>query len=453
MENIISLEAAMALIAGESFLQYSLDLLIKSFVIIGFTYLIAFTFREKISNNGAHLLWLNSMLCVAVLPLAMASFSSVALPLLNTAPVTVFAVDVSPTAHIEVSSHESAALFGFVYAAIAAVLVLRLMLSAIALQRIDADAQYCLNETILKQIVSISNALDISRRVVVKTSKDVASPMSFGLFKPVVVLPELALEWSESTLEDVLLHELSHIKRLDWVTMLFCHVVASLLWINPLVWFVKKRVNDSAEQACDAAVLRYGKDSVKYAEDLLRLARESIVDKRAPILAQLMFDKSGLSLRIRNILDGRLIAKVSKGFVSTLLVSTFLVVSGCSGINLFGAKLEDQEFSIAKADPPLYPRRAADEGIEGWVWASFTVTAQGEVRADSIEILDAEPSDIFNRASTRALEKFEFQPRIQKGKAVEIEGVEYVFRYELPEPREETSEQRSPPRARKRDGD
>ncbi len=453
MEIMASLDSLIAILGGQPLLQYGLDFLFKSSLIIGLTYLVARLFRHTLSNNSAHLLWMNSMLCVALLPLAMFSLSSLPTGFLDAGPLAVITIQASSAGAAEIAERGWGSLLGSIYTLVASLLLLRLLFSAISLKRINADAIFCAEESILRQLREGCDSLRISRTVRVKFSEDIASPMSFGLFKPVVILPTSASEWTKSTLEDVMVHELSHIKRLDWPAMLFCHVLTSLLWINPLLWFAKSRVNEAAEQDCDAAVLRYGKDGVKYAEDLLRLAKESLTNKQAPLLAQLMFDESNLTMRIRNILDGKLIGKASKVFVAGLTFSALLVVSACSGVNLFGSNLADQEILPTVAIAPQYPTAAAQGGVEGWTLVSFTVTADGLVEENTVKVLDAEPADIFDRTSIRAAQKFEFQPRIRNGRAVGIEGVQYVFRFELEDegvPQPQSEGQRLPPPVRTR---
>ena len=450
MENIISLDAVSATLAGMPFLQYLLDLLLKSSLVIAMTYLIATAFRRHISNNGSHLLWLNCMLCVALLPLAVVFLAAFPASLLEVGPISVITIDSVSTSSAEAAGQSSHLLSGIIYSTIVALLLMRLLFSARALRKIDNDACYCADKTILKQLQRLCDSLGISRAVTVKFSEDIASPMSFGLFKPAVVLPSVATEWSESTLEDVLVHELSHIKRLDWVTMLFCHLLTSLFWINPLVWFARNRVDEAAEQACDAAVLRSGKDGINYAEDLLRLARESLSNRQAPVLAQLMFDQSSLTLRVQNILDGGLIAKVSKKFIGTLLLALVLVLGAGSGVNLFGSKKYDGEILPTVAEPPQYPTRAAQEGIEGWVLTEFTVTREGLVAEDSIRVVDAEPVEIFDRAASRAVARFEFEPPLLNGRPTDIEGVQYLFRFNLDPGGYQPEGQRRPPPARSR---
>lgn len=78
---------------------------------------------------------------------------------------------------------------------------------------------------------------------------------------------------------------------------------------------------------------------------------------------------------------------------------------------------------------PVYPRRAAQRGIQGWAVVSFTVTETGGVR--DVIVVDAEPKDVFNQASIKAAEQFRYQPRYVDGVAVEVSNVRYEFRFNV----------------------
>ena len=104
-----------------------------------------------------------------------------------------------------------------------------------------------------------------------------------------------------------------------------------------------------------------------------------------------------------------------------------------TGLQLSNASISatDGDFLPLVAIAPQYPTRAAQRGIEGWCLVSFTVNGLGNVEEESIVVVDAEPSNIFDRSSIRAATRFKFQPRVVDGQGVAVEGVQYVFRYEL----------------------
>ena len=70
---------------------------------------------------------------------------------------------------------------------------------------------------------------------------------------------------------------------------------------------------------------------------------------------------------------------------------------------------------------PVYPRRALQRGIEGYVIVEFTVTANGSVRDPFV--VEAQPQNIFDRAAMKAALKFKYKPRVIDGVAVEVPGV------------------------------
>ncbi|MFT4888371.1 MAG: protein TonB [Pseudohongiellaceae bacterium] len=106
-----------------------------------------------------------------------------------------------------------------------------------------------------------------------------------------------------------------------------------------------------------------------------------------------------------------------------------------TGLDLGSASISatDGDFLPLVAIAPQYPTRAAQRGIQGWCLVSFTVNGLGNVDEDSIEVVDAEPTNIFDRSSIRAATRFKFQPRVVDGAGVAVPGVQYLFRYQLEE--------------------
>jgi len=65
---------------------------------------------------------------------------------------------------------------------------------------------------------------------------------------------------------------------------------------------------------------------------------------------------------------------------------------------------------------PIYPRKAALKGIEGWVKLEFTITQDGAV--SDVKVLDSKPRRMFDRAAVKSLLRWKFKPRVVSGKAV-----------------------------------
>lgn len=73
---------------------------------------------------------------------------------------------------------------------------------------------------------------------------------------------------------------------------------------------------------------------------------------------------------------------------------------------------------------PLYPRKAALAGTEGWVRIEFTITESGSVK--NPRVVDAQPPRVFNRAALRAILKWKFKPRVVDGVAVERRAAQVI---------------------------
>lgn len=128
-------------------------------------------------------------------------------------------------------------------------------------------------------------------------------PMTWGIRRPVVMLPEDAAGWALPRLEAVLLHELAHVKRRDCLTQLLAELVRALHWPDPLAWVAARRLRIERERACDDAALAGGARPSAYARELLELARGYRASRATALAAVAMARPSQLSDRLLAVLD------------------------------------------------------------------------------------------------------------------------------------------------------
>ncbi len=125
-------------------------------------------------------------------------------------------------------------------------------------------------------------------------------PFTFGLLRPVILMPACARDWDSSRREAVLLHEMAHIQRGDGWVLMAARAAAALYWWNPLVWMALAALRDERERAADDAVLNAGAAPVEYAAHLLEIARDF---SAAPAAGLAVVRPSGLERRLASILD------------------------------------------------------------------------------------------------------------------------------------------------------
>jgi beta-lactamase regulating signal transducer with metallopeptidase domain len=133
---------------------------------------------------------------------------------------------------------------------------------------------------------------------------DVPVPMTCGVRRTVILLPQGASDWPADRLRSVLLHEAAHVQRWDWATLLFAQCVCACYWFHPLVWLAAARLRAEAEAACDDLVLTHGIPAPDYAAHLLEIVR-GLTSRRQALTGTLaMAHWPEVSGRLRTILDG-----------------------------------------------------------------------------------------------------------------------------------------------------
>lgn len=475
------------IVGGSPVLSFIMTLLIQSAVVVGVFSLMEWIIKKYSATDQpvvSHTLWQSAFYLLPVLPL---------LPLFShglqaTAPLTDI---VSPVFEVTVMAGQSTAqhvlnlttVLLVLYVMTSLILLLKLGRSYYRLKVLQRQASPVESNHVLKELQRCKASLSFKGQVRILTSEQVDMPVSFGFKWRTIVFPTNYQDWSESALTDVLLHELCHLRRNDWLTLMLSHVLCAMYWANPLIWLAQRRLLDVTESRCDQEVISLGRDQVTYAESLVGVAHSCQQSKCQPtawLPAQAMFDKNTLKTRLNQVLKettmkNNQIAALLKKSVWGSSALSLLVFSALAFNPILSAqerlpeqpplpsqaekpaqpsrmqqptkpqqvaqapnaarepapRVVDQELRPLRQVEAAYPLAAADEGIEGWAQVRFTVAADGTVPTDSISMVDAEPTQIFDESAMAAIAQFRFQPRVVNGEAVDVPNVQYVFRFDM----------------------
>ncbi len=210
---------------------------------------------------------------------------------------------------------------------IAAALLAPYIAGRLFLWRIRAAGTPLRDEAWESKLHEICAQLGIRRRVLLVASDRALVPMTWGVLRPVVLVPAAADSWNDAQKRMVLAHELAHVRRCDCLSDSFARLVRALYWFNPLAWLALRRLHAEREAACDAWVLRLGHAPSAYAEALVRIA----LDLRHPRLLQAaglaMARSSAIHGRVREILRPSLGSR--RGYMRITVAVALAFVLAC----------------------------------------------------------------------------------------------------------------------------
>lgn len=150
------------------------------------------------------------------------------------------------------------------------------------------------------EVARWQSAHPLYRPYAIRESDRISTPLTYGVLRPVILLPKSARQADEQTLNALLTHEWTHIRRFDAAFKLALAAALCLHWPNPAVWLLYTLANRDLEFACDeAALTRLGANHrASYARALLCM--EALRDGSLPFCSG--FGKSDIEERILSIM-------------------------------------------------------------------------------------------------------------------------------------------------------
>jgi len=327
---------------SEAALTFLIACFTKATILLACTWIMAIALRRS-SSAVRHHVWAAAILASLALP-----FLALLLPAWHSATLGSAATFWSP-AHENAANSRSyaippvfvdavAASSAFNKLAIAALIVwalgfsfvlARLVAGLARLAWVSSHAKCIFDEDWMRTVLELSRFQKLARSVcLLQCSSALAMPLTWGILRPVIVLPSGATLWTQDRCRIVLSHELAHIARHDWLLQICAEVARCFYWFHPLVWLATARLRQESERASDDAVLRSGIAPSHYASQLLDLARTLESSGRAWSTALAIARPSNLERRFAAMLNpsiNRRALSPRTKFLVPFLAFTFLL--------------------------------------------------------------------------------------------------------------------------------
>jgi len=188
-----------------------------------------------------------------------------------------------------------------------------------------------ITESQFQQILQqLRKVIALKRKVGLLSNRKILSPITWGVIKPVILLPEGSGKWTKSQCSSVLFHELSHIKRCDFIVRIIARFICAFFWFNPMIWVVYNSMKKEQEKACDEMVLNSGVKPSVYAANLLSVKQAMQGRWRPPAAVLGVLKRSQLNNRLVAVLKRQIkpkeIKMKDKIFLSLIFIIMITVI-------------------------------------------------------------------------------------------------------------------------------
>ncbi|NIG57723.1 M56 family metallopeptidase [Chitinophaga sp. Cy-1792] len=223
------------------------------------------------------------------------------------------------------------------------VMTIKLISDLAQLQQIRTHKTESIDPAWEARLQQLAATLRIPRKVQLLVSGYIQVPVMLGCFKPLILLPvAMVNNLTPEQLEAILLHELAHIKRNDYLLNIFQSIVETILFFNPFVWLISRIIRQEREHCCDDLVI--GKvQPLHYAHALVALEEYRLSSNSLAMAAA--DNKQHLFNRIKRIME----MKTKNLNYSQRLLAVLIIATGIISIAwLNPAKVKASEKNSAE---------------------------------------------------------------------------------------------------------
>jgi len=199
------------------------------------------------------------------------------------------------------------------------------------------------SDTMQDYVDTLCSQMNIKKYVSVNISRFVDGPCMIGFFSPIILLPiSLTTYLSADEIKAILLHELSHIKRNDYLLNLLQQFMSILLFFNPFAQLINRIINQERENRCDDLVVQTTAQPLVYAHALLKLEQKRQVNLQMALAA------TGKKYHLLNRIERIMKTQKPIGNIRHLLVAVAILTAGISSIAWLNPTIADGKIAIKK---------------------------------------------------------------------------------------------------------
>ena len=248
------------------------------------------------------------------------------------------------------------------------------------------------------------------------TCETVTSPCITGWFNSRLIIPtDFEQRFSIEQQHLILLHESVHKKRGDLFFNLLAQLLLCLFWFNPLAWVGYSQFRQAQELACDQVVLKGADKEVRvtYAKAMLRCAQPLPITRYS--LAHYSH-KAGFKERVAQLQyvdSGKAWTWWLIGISAFIALSLFHLVSTSNQ-----GQIDTAVRAISRVEP-VYPKEAAEKGIEGSIVLKFDIDIDGKV--EDVAVVSSAPEHVFDKAAINAIQQWRYSKPASRLRGMKVQ--------------------------------
>lgn len=287
------------------------------------------------------------------------------------------------------------------------VLLLRFLGSLAYIQRLKSYRTELLPSAWLEKGEQLKQQLNIRKKVAFLASYKVLTPLAIGIFRPAILMPaRLLTGLNNQQIEAILLHELAHIKRNDYLVNVLQTLIDILFFYHPAIWWISATIRNERENCCDDMVIKITGETGNYARTLI-LLKEQEINSKLPAMAFTGI-KYKFNNRIKRLFNQPpVFADFREGFVTALILVMGLFTIG---VNAFGtpAFLDHEEplstEAITEVAEPITEPQATNTLLIDKDRSKKTGTSTSDLQTEEKEMTSPEIEQQFAPAENSELD-------------------------------------------------